>query len=115
MAKPTPFQAVMWGHAFVTLPVFATIITGGAVGLWLGGRLGPLFGLVGLLVGIVLGAAVAWVWWSFTVPVWRDWVVDQGLTPSDVQELAVATGLVWPRGSHFERTEFPRRGGRRGW
>jgi len=115
MVKPTPAQAVMWGHVFVTLPVLAIIAATGYLGLRLGGLRHELFALFGLLIGIILGAAVAWLWWAFTVPRWRDWVEDQGLQPSEVQDLAASTGLIWPVGSRYERTEVPRRNGRRGW
>ena len=73
------------------------------------------FGRPGLYLGVVFGALIAWVWWSFAVPRWRDCVEARGLRPDDVQTLAVQTGLIWPRGSWPERTEFRRRDGRRGW
>ncbi len=92
----------------VTLPVFLIMALVPTVG-WLAR------GLPGMLVGLVAGPALAWPWWSYSVPKWRDWVEDQGIAPEAVQARAEAIGLLWPRGHRFERTEFPRRDGRKGW
>jgi hypothetical protein len=66
-------------------------------------------------LGIVIGIAAGWLGWSFTISRWRDWAIANGLQPGDVQDLAARTGLVWPRGSWVERTEFRRANGKRGW
>jgi hypothetical protein len=103
----SPAQAVKWGHMTVSVPVF--FIAG--VVATVAYAIAPLLVLVGTLVGIGLG----WLWWSFAIARWRDWVESVGLRSDDVQDLAVQTWLVWPRGSWLERTEFRRRNGRRGW
>ncbi len=110
MKKPTPSPvlAVARGHLTVTLPVVVIIVMGGFTG-WL------FAGPGGVLIGIIIGALVAWPCWSFLLPRWRDWVEEKGLTPGDVQSLAASTGLLWPQGSFLERTEFRRKGGKRGW
>jgi len=105
----TPRQALARGHLTVTLPVVLIMI---AVVLVLRIFLGS---NVGLVVGLFAGPGTAWIWWSFMVPRWRDWVIDNGLRAEDVQRAAKLTGLVWPRGFLFERTEFRRRNGTRGW
>ena len=109
MADATPTQAVIRGHLTATFPSLLIIV---AVILAARALLGP---EAGITVGPVVGAMCAWLWWSFMVPRWRDWVIDRGLRPEDVQSTAVRTGLLWPRGSFPERTEFRRRGGTRGW
>jgi len=55
-----------------------------------------------LLVGFVL----AWLWWSFMTPRWRLWALRQGVNPEQLQKWAFLTGLVWPKGWIFEKTEF---------
>jgi len=92
----------------VTLPVFLIMLLVPTVG-WLV-RQWP-----GVMVGLVAGPGLAWPWWSYAVPRWRDWVEDQGIAPEEVQEEAERIGLLWPRGSRWERTEFRRRNGRKGW
>ena len=108
MKRVTPFQAVAYGHLTVTLPVVGIIGLFGFIGWFLNG-VGAVF------IGVIVGAIIAWPFWSFLMPRWRDWVEDSGLTGADVQRLAVATFLLWPQGSLFERTELKRRNGKRGW
>jgi hypothetical protein len=91
-------KAVFIGHLFVNIPVLILII-----GFALGGRIiFPTLWLIFLLVGFIL----AWLWWSFTVPRWRQWALKRGAPADRLQKLAVSTGLVWPKGSFFEKTEF---------
>jgi len=106
--RVSPLRAVAHGHLTVTLPVVGVIVLFGFIG-WLLNGVGALF------IGLIVGSVVAWPFWSFLMPRWRDWVEDSGLTGNDVQRLAVLTFLLWPQGSLFERTEFKRRNGKRGW
>jgi hypothetical protein len=106
--KPSPFLAVARGHLTVTLPVVVVIALAGFISRLLAGT-------GGMLIGIIIGAALAWPCWSFLVPRWRDWVEEKGLAPEDVQSLAASTSLLWPKGSFFERTECRRKDGKRGW
>ncbi len=92
-------KAVVVGHLVVTGRVLAIIAIVGLGGyVW--------FALPGLLIGGLLGCGVAWIWWSWTVQKWRRWALSRGASPDHVQRLAAATGLTWPRGWIFERTEF---------
>ena len=90
---------ILTGHFLVNLPVL--IIMGGFIyagiyhiedNLW--------------MVLFLLGFILAWIWWSFMVPRWRRWALKQGASEKKLQKWAVATGLTWPKGSIFERTEF---------
>lgn len=107
MIEVTPFQAVLRGHLMVTLPVVSVIAFFGTLG-WLWNGIGA------LLIGLAVGAVLAWPVWSLLMPRWRDWVEDQGLSGKDVERWAVATGLMWPSGFLLERTEGKRRSGKRG-
>ena len=108
MKRITPVRAVIYGLLTVSLPVLCVIFIFGILGFLLGG--------VDVLTwGLLVGALIAWPVWSFLVPRWRDWVEDSGLKGEDVQRLAVWTLLLWPKGSIFERTEFKRRNGKKGW
>ena len=102
MNQLSPARAVLAGHLVVTVPVLAII---GAI-TWLGrSRFGP--DRTGL--ALLVGGAVAWLWWSFAVPRWRHWAHRRGADPAAVQRLGVRTGLVWPKGFIAERTEFRRK------
>lgn len=106
--RATVQEALLRGHTRVTLPVCLIMAAGPTLG-WLAS------GWLGALIGLVLGPCFAWPWWSFAIPKWRDWVEDHGIRPEEIQGPAEAVGLVWSAGSFFERTEFRRRDGRRGW
>jgi hypothetical protein len=101
-SKLTPERAVRVGQLVVNLPVIL-IIGPMSIPVFLFG--GPVWGIAGLLGGPILG----WIWWSFSVPRWREWAMEKGVDEELTQALAVRAGLVWPRGHFFEKTEFRRR------
>ena len=82
MKQVSPLQAVAHGHLTVTLPVVGIIAFCGFIG-WLLNGVGAFF------IGLIVGSVIAWPFWSFLMPRWRDWVEDSGLTGDDVQCLAV--------------------------
>ena len=58
-------------------------------------------------LGLLLGFVAAWLWWSYSVPRWRQWALKQlGVTEEELQKAAEVAMLVWPKGSFFEKTEF---------
>jgi hypothetical protein len=101
MAGPAPLtagRAVLLGHLLVTGPlliIFAVFYVAGRI-------LAPHSLLWFLLAGFI----AAFLWRSFTVPRWRRWALKRGAPPDQMQNLAAATGLVWPKGSVFEKLEF---------
>lgn len=105
----TPSQAVWTGHRRVSLPVLGLMGLGGLVGWLITGK------AAGVGVGLGLGFLPGWLWWSYAVARWRDWLEDNGIAEASVYDLAVRTNLVFTRGSPFEVTEFRRRDGSRGW
>jgi hypothetical protein len=98
----TPERAVRVGQLVVNLPVII-IIGLMATPVFLFG--GPVWGIAGAFGGPILG----WIWWSFSVPRWREWAKEKGADEELTQALAVRAGLVWPKDSFFEKTEFRRR------
>jgi hypothetical protein len=97
--RPTPQQAVLRGHLMVNLPVCSIIFGGSALSLRIHSYLGVL--------GALLSIATAWLWWSLFVPLWRTWLQTSGAPIEETLSLAVKQGLIWPKGSFFERTELP--------
>ncbi|MGH7603758.1 MAG: hypothetical protein ACRENK_07155 [Gemmatimonadaceae bacterium] len=100
----TTHQAILRGHLVVNGPVL--LIIGGVA--WLA----SLFtkpASSGAGFGLLAGCFLAWPWWSFAAPRWRRWALAQGVHPVELQQAAVQTGLVWPKGSVFEKTELPPR------
>jgi hypothetical protein len=92
----TIWKAILTGQLIVNLPAVAIMI---AV-LFLGVLMAP------WPFALLAGSLLAWIWWSFTVPRWRDWALKHGINPERLQKFSVRTGLTWPKGSPFERTEF---------
>jgi hypothetical protein len=90
-------RAVAVGHAVISLPAMAVLV---AISWRFWGR-AP--------TSVLIGVSIAWLWWSFAVPRWRHWALSAGTDPNLLQSWAQATGLVWPRGWIFEKTEIPYR------
>ena len=83
--------------------------------LWWGGFVGGWFFVHAscwLCAALVFGGFLAaWLWWAYSVPQWRQWALERGADQEELQALAVAAKLVWPKVSFCEKTEF--RNGRR--
>jgi hypothetical protein len=94
-------KAIVVGHLCVTGGVF--VVIGVTVFVC------RVFDLLNFPIAIGVGAIVAWPWWSLTVPKWRRWALKRGADAEQLQKVAVRTGLVWPRGCIFEKTEIPPR------
>ena len=93
-------RAVTIGWLVVNLPTLVIIFSVLIIG----------FSLVpnGRWIFLALAVLLGWLWWSFTVPRWRRWALNHGADPGKLQRWAVITGLVWRKGSVFEKTEFRR-------
>ena len=99
-------RAVAYGLLVVNGPVLALLLGG----LWLGANMSD-GSTPGSIAGFAVGFVVAWLWWSLAVPRWRIWALARGADPERLQVLAQRAGVVWPRGSFFEKTELPPRKG----
>src|ERR1700686_1554960 len=94
----TPERAVSIGQLIVNLPVISIMALGGLLAYVLKGSVWTAF-------GIFLGIIPAWLWWSFMIPSWREWAKNHGADEEQTQYLGQRCGLVWPKGSIFEKTE----------
>jgi hypothetical protein len=105
--------AILVGQLVVNLPVmliiFGVFVLGIVLLLFLEASFPSLPGwsfLLGVIALIIIGPLAGWLWWSFSVPRWRKWAIQNGAAEDKLQKWAVTTGLVWPKGSIFEKTEF---------
>jgi hypothetical protein len=105
----TPAQAVRRGHRMVSVPALGVMGISALLGWLLTDK------VAGALLGVVVSVVPAWLWWSYAIPRWRDWLDDVGVAEASVYDLAVKSGLAFPRGFFLEATEFRRRDGSRGW
>ena len=105
-------KAILVGQLAVNLPVLIIILivsgVGIAITIFLGTTFSLLFGFIaaGVIASIIIGTAVGWLWWSFSVPRWRRWAHQNGAPEDRLQKWAIITGLVWPKGWDMEKTEF---------
>ncbi|HTU64856.1 MAG TPA: GNAT family N-acetyltransferase [Steroidobacteraceae bacterium] len=60
---------------------------------------------IGLVV-FVVGIALAWLWWSLSVPRWRLWAYERVANIPRLKAEAVGYGLTWSDGSVFAKTEI---------
>jgi hypothetical protein len=103
--KPLPAKvAVRRGTLLVNGPVWLIMTACFGLAYVFGDTL-PVLGLALAVVAI----PCAWLWWSLYIPQWRRWALHSGADPVELQHLGEAAGLVWPRGSLFEKTEIHRR------
>jgi len=72
------------------------------VGIWLGLGVFQSIWWVAILSGFVLG----WLWWSYTMPRWRRWAHQHGISPAQLQTYAVRAGLAWPAGTLLAKPSF---------
>jgi len=93
-------RAILIGHLVVNGPVLGLLAAGAVLGRALAGNLG---------LGLFGGAVVAWLWWSLAVPRWRAWALARGADAAELQRVGAVTGLVWPKGWVFGKTELPPR------
>ena len=91
------WKAIIIGWLVVNVPTLIIIVGFLYVGFTFAAKIWWLFFLAGFILG--------WTWWSQSVPRWRRWAHQRGVNPDELQRWAVAAGLVWRKGSLFERTE----------
>lgn len=59
-----------------------------------------------IILGLVLGSVIAWIWWSYWVVKWKLWAYTEVQDFHLLYRRAVNGKLVWPMGSVYEKTEF---------
>jgi hypothetical protein len=96
-APPTLAEGIAAGQRRINLPVWSILVGGGALGYLLFGLTAWFF--VPFLGGVALAAG----WWVVAIPRWWAWATSQGVDPDDLQDVAEAEKLVWPRGSWLYR------------
>ena len=104
--------ACVWrGTLDVNLPVLGIMLVGG-IAAWLSVHLtsagAPINGSQFAMACAVFlaGIAAAWTWWSFTVPHWRIWALQNIDNWPALRRQAIRAGLIWPDGWIFEKTEI---------
>lgn len=93
------YKAITIGQLVVNVPVLMIMFAG----IFLGYIYSPGNWWWFAICGFIL----AWLWWAYTIPRWRKWAIQKKCVPADkLHNAAVATGLEWPKGWIFEKTEI---------
>src|SRR5262245_16929823 len=90
-------KALLAGWLIVNVPAIVIMLAVLLIGMAF-----PQARFLFLAIALLLG----WIWWSFMVPRWRRWALNRGVPADKLQRWAVITGLVWRKGSLFEKTEI---------
>jgi len=110
MNKYRSIKSVLFiGRFFVTIPVILIMILTPILSLLVViNYLGTSYVTVAIIVGAILSQFTGWIWWSFTIPIWRVWAYSntrkedwQKLTDKAIQGL-----LIWPENHKYEKTEI---------
>ena len=90
-------RAIVTGQLIVNLPI-TIIITGAAI----------LFALNGwsLSLGAILGCVIGWLYWSYSIPKWRNWALAHGVNKEELSKWGRRTLLTWKEDSLLAKTEF---------
>lgn len=103
----TAAKAVGRGLWTVNGSVMLLMFGPAAAAFGLGALLGhPNVGGVAGLVLVPVGFLAAWAFWSVNVPRWRLWAYRRVEDLNELKAQAVASGLIWPDGHFFEKTEY---------
>lgn len=89
------WKAIIIGWIIVNLPALVIMLSV----LIVGSKLVPQIWWLFLIIGVALG----WTWWSFTIPRWRRWAHRKGTDPERLRKVAVLAGLVWPKVHSLKR------------
>jgi len=61
---------------------------------------------IGLLIPYIASCIPAWLYWSFMVPKWRTWALNNGANEDELEKWGRLTLLTFKKGSLLSMTEF---------
>lgn len=104
-----PNSLINRGLLAVYGPVISFVITSTFITNWFTSTIFK-FDISDFIVAIafILSIFISWIWWSYKIVKWKLWAfakieVDDRYT---LYERAIQVGLIWPRGSIFNKTEI---------
>jgi hypothetical protein len=97
-------EALSKGKRDINLPVY--VIMFGIIGLSVYLVTGQNYPGWYIVVGIVCGFVLGWLYWSFAITKWRLWAFDNVRNVHELKKRAIKEKLIWSDGSYFERTEI---------
>ncbi|RZJ71455.1 hypothetical protein [Flavobacterium sp.] len=88
MNKISSYQIIWKGYFWINIPVMIILLS-------------SFFALVSFTnlnasSCIMLGALVAWIYWSFMISKWIRWALKNNVEPKTLHKLGVRSLLLWP-------------------
>ncbi|MEP1488112.1 MAG: hypothetical protein ABJK28_06765 [Algibacter sp.] len=97
------------GLFVVYLPLVLLVVFVVTVTHWLAennfdSNVSQIIAAISLMIAILIG----WFWWSYKIVKWKYWAFSQLNFEESIKlyTKAIETGLIWPTGSVFNKTEF---------
>ena len=99
-------------------PLFSFVIICGLVANWTAKNKFDI-DKTGFIVALTvfLAIIIGWIWWSYRIVKWKCWAFSQIDTENGLEfyDRAIAVGLIWPKGSFFNKTEIWTKNDKRKW
>lgn len=96
-------EAISRGRRMVSYPVMAIMF--GIIGVSVFLSIQNIIPALYMVIGIVAGIALAWLYWSFSITKWKVWAFDNVRNVHELQRKAIEAQLIWTEGSFWEKTE----------
>jgi hypothetical protein len=94
-------EAIQRGHVTVNYPVMGVFLLPLPL-FWFAPNASDVIWLVVAVITFV----AAWSWWSWRLPKWRVWALENVDDLDGLISRAVSEKLMWPPGHFFEKTEI---------
>ena len=97
---------MIWVNGAVLAAFLIPLLVVATGGIMIADPSKALANLATLVAGLILGFVCSWAAWSSQVTRWRLWAYRRVTDIDALKSQAVASGLIWPEGHFFERTEL---------
>lgn len=97
-------KAISRGQLTVTLP--SALLLFGAIGSSLYLSITKHIPTWGVILGLILGLIISWLYWSYFITKWKLWAFHNVRNVHELKRKAIEQGLIWKDSSWFTKTEI---------
>ena len=90
-------RIILIGWLCINIPITAILLLAGFFAFFLG---------YNFRMGVLLGGIIGWVYWSFTIPLWRKWALKECNNEEKLEKYGRLFLLTFKKNSLFSRTEY---------
>lgn len=87
--KLSTFEIIAKGYLWVNIPITIIILS-----IWY--LLTTNFN-IGHSLGAIIGSAIGWIYWEFTIKKWVNWALDNSVNPDRLLRIGQLSLLLWNR------------------